>query len=324
MSKTIDDYSPANSIDPINDYFLIEPSGGTIYNKINRNTILGVTGTPADLSTVQTLSNKVLDHSNSITVKASSFTLQDASDTTKQAVFSASGISTSTTRTYTLPDASTTLVGTGTTQTLTNKTLTSPAISGGTIDNATVTVDSISGHSSATVVTVANLQISNGVLNSANAVTATSIAAGAVQPQALVTGTGSGWAWQSFTPTLTNLTLGNGTLTGSYIQIGKTVFGRISFTLGSTSAVGTTPTFSLPVTAKSGYSAAESYGTAQILHTGNYINPAITVSASTTTVQVWALNASGTYATYAQITASVPFTWGAADAIYVYLQYEAA
>lgn len=58
------------------------------------------------------------------------FRIQDDGDATKEIAFQASGITPGTTRTITMPDADLTLVGTATTQTLTNKTLTSPVING--------------------------------------------------------------------------------------------------------------------------------------------------------------------------------------------------
>tara|TARA_R100001443_G_scaffold487_3_gene1992 strand:+ start:6502 stop:7638 length:1137 start_codon:yes stop_codon:yes gene_type:complete len=68
--------------------------------------------------------------------------LADNTDATKKATFAMSGISGSTTRTFTLPDANTTVVGTDTTQTLTGKTLTTPTIAkikgGGTNTNGHV------------------------------------------------------------------------------------------------------------------------------------------------------------------------------------------
>lgn len=74
----------------------------------------------AVLAATQTFTNK--------TVVDATFSIIDDADATKIAKFQASGITTATTRTYTLPDISDTLVTLTATQTLTNKSLTSPAI----------------------------------------------------------------------------------------------------------------------------------------------------------------------------------------------------
>jgi hypothetical protein len=58
------------------------------------------------LSGTQTLTNKTFGNTTTLTVKDTNLTIQDDGDTSKQAKFQTSGISSSTTRTYTLPDAS--------------------------------------------------------------------------------------------------------------------------------------------------------------------------------------------------------------------------
>lgn len=55
-------------------------------------------------------------------------TFADATDTTKEADFDFSGLTTSTSRTYTFPDYNATLATIAGTETLTNKTLTTPTI----------------------------------------------------------------------------------------------------------------------------------------------------------------------------------------------------
>jgi microcystin-dependent protein len=84
--------------------------------------------------TTDTLANKTLDNSNVAALAAANLTLQDGTDATKQAKFDLAGITTGTTRTVALPNASTTLVGTDATQTLSNKTFTQPTI--GDLSNA--------------------------------------------------------------------------------------------------------------------------------------------------------------------------------------------
>lgn len=153
----------------------------------------------------------------------------------------------------------------------------------------------------------------------------TNITDGGITPNELTSGAGSSWAEQSYTPALTNLTLGNGTLAATYVQIGKRVMGRITFIMGSTSVYGTLPTFALPVPASVGQFAqspyiglirfidngvSEYFGGARI-DSSTIISPIVFGSASAY------VNASGT-------TGTVPFTWGVADALTLNFSYEAA
>lgn len=324
MSKVIGDYSAAVSIDATAHYLLIQPgTSATAYNKINRNTLLGITGSPLGTSDTQNITNKTLDNTNTITLKDTLFTLQDDGDITKQARFQLSGITTGTTRTYTLPNASVTLASLTGTESLTNKTITSPTITGGTYDNGSITVDSISGHTTSTIVTVGGVQLNNGTIGTSGAVTSTSIAVGAVQPQALVTGTGTGWSTTTYSPTLTNLTIGNGTQVAKYIQMGKMVTVIFSFTLGSTSSVGTSPTITLPVTASAG-AVGNAVGLMTFGDTGVAGYPGLFQVITTTTFSPFSFNASGTYTTFVGTTASVPLSFGNGDGFGGMLTYEAA
>lgn len=92
-------------------------------------------------------------------LKDNKFTLQDNSDTTKQLQFQLSGITTGNTRTLTAPDASTTIVGTDATQTLSNKTLSSPTLVTPKIDDGDtgITVTSSNQTHATPVATIPNI-----------------------------------------------------------------------------------------------------------------------------------------------------------------------
>lgn len=100
-------------------------------------TALSIAGTAVpSASSATTFSNKVLDNTNTATLKDTLFTLQDDGDATKQVRFELSGITTGNTRTLSVPDASTTLVGANATQTLTNKSIIASQLTSGVLGSA--------------------------------------------------------------------------------------------------------------------------------------------------------------------------------------------
>lgn len=85
----------------------------------------------------QTVSNKVFDNSNRYTAWDSRFTIQDNADNTKQAIFEASGITTGTTRTFTFPNVSGTLITTADTGTVSTAMIANDAVTLAKLVNAT-------------------------------------------------------------------------------------------------------------------------------------------------------------------------------------------
>ena len=127
--------------------------------------------------------------------------------------------------------------------------------------------------------------------------------------------------YQTWTPSYTNLTVGNGTVIARYIQFGKFVDFIFEFTLGSTSSIGTGPVISLPV---AGATIVSSWnGTARFLDNGvtNYIG-ALNISSSGIRPQTVVVT--GTYAdAQGGITATAPFTWTTGDVLSIGGTYEA-
>lgn len=135
---------------------------------------------------------------------------------------------------------------------------------------------------------------------------------------------GSG-AWASWTPTWTNLSVGNGTVVAKYIQNGKTVTARLSIVLGTTTAISGEVSFTLPVTsvAYPGTGTTTPIGNGTAYDSGVAQYQMVISWASTTTALCRVFDTSGTYSVQAAISSTVPFTWGTSDELNCEFYFEA-
>ena len=90
-----------------------------------------VSGDILPINDTTNTTTKKITVDNLFNILSSLFRIKDSTDTTKKVAFDVSGVTTATTRTITIPNANTTMVGTDTTQTLSGKTLTSPKLTVG-------------------------------------------------------------------------------------------------------------------------------------------------------------------------------------------------
>jgi hypothetical protein len=136
--------------------------------------------------------------------------------------------------------------------------------------------------------------------------------------------TGSAWveygrygAWESFTPTWTNLTVGNGTVVANYVLIGSMVTYTGKITIGSTTSISGFVNVSLPVTAEDSFLT----GSARFSDDGtrNYVG-AVSIS-SGGNVLGFTHSESGGFGSW---NATNPFTIAAGDLVSWNITYQAA
>ena len=129
-------------------------------------------------------------------------------------------------------------------------------------------------------------------------------------------------AWASYTPSWTNLTVGNGTVDARYNQQGSTVHFHVLLTFGSTTSISGLVTATVPVEMRD-LSCGDTFKALGRDNTAGYFGLA-TSRSSTTAFQVVALTASASYVTIASLSSTVPFTWANTDRITISGTYEAA
>lgn len=135
-------------------------------------------------------------------------------------------------------------------------------------------------------------------------------------------------AWQSFTPTWTNLSVGNGTLVAKYVQIGKTVHFRIKLIFGSTTSISGNVSVALPVTPNSDYVDTNTGIDVfiSILDSGTNLYTGSVITNASGVLQLYTNNAASTNVNFAasNITSSNPMTWTTSDRLMLHGTYEAA
>jgi len=126
----------------------------------------------------------------------------------------------------------------------------------------------------------------------------------------------TGGAWTTFTPTLTNVTLGTGSSNaGQYSIFNKILFMRGKFVLGTGGSVTggiilTMPTGTMAVTPTMQFQPNGS-----VIMTDSGVNSffGVGLQATTSTIAFYVLGASGTYTNVISSSSTVPFTWGVGD-----------
>lgn len=129
------------------------------------------------------------------------------------------------------------------------------------------------------------------------------------------------YPWQAWTPTYTNITVGNGTVVARYQQIGKTVQVFFSLTFGSTTSVSQFSIITLPVNCAYAENSAGEV-TFRDVGTQDYFGRFWLNTA--TDGYFTAIQTNTTYAQWTPSSNTVPFTFGTGDQIIANFSYEAA
>jgi hypothetical protein len=133
------------------------------------------------------------------------------------------------------------------------------------------------------------------------------------------TGLKWGGGWTTWTPTYQNFTLGNGTVTARYQQVGKTVNYYVNVLFGSTTSISGAVGISLPVSNLQ--NDIYHFGVLGDFGVGNNTGAGVVFSGF---LYVRYLPANAAFSYYEPISSTQPFTWVTNDIILISGSYEAA
>jgi hypothetical protein len=125
--------------------------------------------------------------------------------------------------------------------------------------------------------------------------------------------------WTTWSPTVNNISIGNGTISARYRQIGKLVDFNFKLTFGSTTTISGSPNFNLPVASAQWFvlqAGILDYGTGWFLSFAS--------NATGTPLYFDLVTTNGTFAGTAGFSSTSSMTWGASDALVVNGSYEVA
>ncbi len=119
--------------------------------------------------------------------------------------------------------------------------------------------------------------------------------------------------WTTWTPTWTNLTVGDGTVSARYTDVGDTTFFELTLVFGTTTSVSGIITFSLP------HDAETNIGEVLIVGHGTAFDTNVAQVSNLAAQLVTATTARVFYASFPwqNTSATVPFTWVTTDQLYL-------
>ena len=121
--------------------------------------------------------------------------------------------------------------------------------------------------------------------------------------------------WSSFTPSLAGVTLGNGSLGGSYAQIANTVFFRVLLTFGSTTSITGSVDLTMPTTPAS-YSTFDFMNVLTQVYDASataFYPSVANVNVGATAVRAGVTSTAGVYAQYSDVGSVAPIVFATGD-----------